>query len=177
MENFNIYGGGHVRSGQYNNIRICGGGTGEGKITANKIQVNGSLSCIGDIESKVLEVNGQIRVENITARHVIINGSIECKNIICNFLEIYSRNVCLINKLEAGKVKIIRKKNVFLNYQNKISLNSVVAKNIEISGVNVKKILCENLTAKNSSIIEELNYYVDYYFDDSVVINKINKLE
>ena len=79
MNNININGTGIIPSGEYDSIVVCGSGFSSNYYTCEKMQINGMMITDNDIQCNgTLNVNGKITARQITAKKVIVNGSIEC---------------------------------------------------------------------------------------------------
>lgn len=107
-----INGTGNIFSGEYNKVVICGNASGEGKIKAKKIEVNGSLCFQGEIDSPLMIVNGQLRADKIISEKIEITGKIDSRDVLAKSLILYVQNECVIEKIQCEKMEIYPKKRV-----------------------------------------------------------------
>lgn len=107
-----INGTGNIFSGEYNKVVICGSASGEGKIKAKKIEVNGSLCFQGEIDSSIVIVNGQLRADEIVSEKIEITGKIDSRDVRAKSLILYAKNECVMDKIQCDKLEIYPKKRV-----------------------------------------------------------------
>lgn len=154
-------------------IKISGRALFNKNIKSEELEINGSLSCYGDIE---------------VTNEIDINGSITCNNLKTNEFELGFCGKSVVESINARNVEIDMGFNrrflrgvLFFSCKKQQELNVKINKQIEGEDVSIKYVTCPKVTGKNVTIgdgcvIDLVEYNDVITISPKAKVGKVNKI-
>lgn len=179
---------------KYDSLRCKGDVKAEGRISAESINIKGSLTADSDITSDAeFDLKGRISAGNITASDVkILTGSdgsagnitggnvfIRCgidPEMRAEFLDITERILDVFH-IDGSRIReAAEKADAEKNEQSPVfTCGEISGSDIELHGVTCRSISGENITLNDGCNVGEVSYTGSYSADDSCVVGKAVK--
>src|SRR5690554_4921286 len=146
MKDYNIIGRGTINSGNYENIKILGECSIQGKVSVKVLDIQGKVNIKDDIKFETMKCDGYVNfTQSVMAKDFFLNGKMKANKLIkSNIFKCKFDSNSYAKSILANKITICKKK---LQTNKKINIfNNKERNKQETSDV---KFYCQNLKGRN----------------------------